>query len=64
MAARVDLDVPRWDQTEYWGRVKYFFTTTNPLNVFKSDAELEGCKRIVDGYKSVYNDIVRNGRFR
>lgn len=53
MVERVDLDVPRWDQTQYWGRVKYFFTTTNPLNIFKSDSELQKCKHIVDNYKYV-----------
>ncbi|KAF0763907.1 sideroflexin-1 [Aphis craccivora] len=51
MTERVNLDVPRWDQTQYWGRVKYFFTTTNPLNIFKSDFELEKCKEIVNNYK-------------
>ncbi|XP_050524859.1 sideroflexin-1 [Daktulosphaira vitifoliae] len=47
----INLDEPRWDQTQYWGRAKYFFTTTNPLNIFKSNAELERCKHIVDTYK-------------
>jgi len=51
MTERVNLDVPRWDQTQYWGRVKYFFTTTNPLNIFKSNSELEKCKDIVNNYK-------------
>lgn len=51
MTERVNLDVPRWDQTQYWGRVKYFFTTTNPLNIFKSNSELEKCKEIVNNYK-------------
>jgi len=51
MTERVNLDVPRWDQTQYWGRVKYFFTTTNPLNIFKSNLELEKCKEIVNNYK-------------
>jgi len=51
MSERVNLDVPRWDQTQYWGRVKYFFTTTNPLNIFKSESELEKCKQIVTNYK-------------
>lgn len=51
MTERVNLDVPRWDQTQYWGRVKYFLTTTNPLNIFKTNLELEKCKEIVNSYK-------------
>ncbi|XP_025411790.1 sideroflexin-1-like isoform X1 [Sipha flava] len=55
MDGRVNLDEPRWDQTQYWGRVKYFLTTTNPLNVFKSNSELERCKQIVTSYKNGEN---------
>ncbi|XP_050423768.1 sideroflexin-1 [Adelges cooleyi] len=51
MSDQVDLNAPRWDQSRYWGRAKYFFTTTNPLNVFKSNDELDRCKHIVDTYK-------------
>jgi len=61
MSERVNLDVPRWDQTQYWGRVKYFFTTTNPLNIFKSESELEKCKQIVTNYKLAYNFIFAFG---
>ncbi|VVC45469.1 Tricarboxylate/iron carrier [Cinara cedri] len=51
MSERVDLNVPRWDQSQYWGRVMYFLTTTNPINLFKSNSELERCNRIVNSYK-------------
>jgi len=49
---RVNIDEPRWDQSTYWGRAKYFFTTTNPLNILCSGAELDRAKTIVDGYKA------------
>ncbi|RZF34955.1 hypothetical protein LSTR_LSTR010047 [Laodelphax striatellus] len=49
---RVNLDEPRWDQNTYWGRAQYFFTTTNPLNIFTSSARLDQCKQIVDTYKA------------
>lgn len=49
---RVNLDEPRWDQTTYIGRAKYFFTTTNPLNLLASSAKLEEAKRIVQKYKA------------
>ena len=48
---RVNLDEPRWDQSTYIGRVKYFFTTTNPLNLLASSAKLDEAKRIVQKYK-------------
>lgn len=49
---RVNLDEPRWDQSTYIGRVKYFFTTTNPLNLLASSAKLDEAKRIVQKYKA------------
>ncbi|XP_054268020.1 sideroflexin-1-like [Macrosteles quadrilineatus] len=49
---RVNIDEPRWDQSTYWGRAKYFFTTTNPLNIFCSAAELDKAKAIVDKYRA------------
>lgn len=48
----VNLDEPRWDQTTYIGRAKYFFTTTNPLNLLASSSKLEEAKRIVQKYKA------------
>lgn len=50
---KVNIDEPRWDQSTYWGRAKYFFTTTNPMNILCSSKELERAKEIVDKYKWV-----------
>lgn len=49
---KVNLDEPRWDQNTYIGRAKYFFTTTNPLNIFVSPKKLEEAKTIVNTYKA------------
>uniref|UniRef100_A0A1B6EGL8 Sidoreflexin n=1 Tax=Clastoptera arizonana TaxID=38151 RepID=A0A1B6EGL8_9HEMI len=49
---KVNLDEPRWDQNTYVGRVKYFFTTTNPLNILATPKQLEEAKRIVKAYKA------------
>uniref|UniRef100_A0A1B6MGQ3 Sidoreflexin n=1 Tax=Graphocephala atropunctata TaxID=36148 RepID=A0A1B6MGQ3_9HEMI len=49
---RVNLDEPRWDQSTYIGRAKYFFTTVNPLNVFASSKTLDDSKSIVLKYKA------------
>lgn len=43
----VDLSKPRYDQETYTGRAKTFFQTTNPLNLFVSDKQLERAKCIV-----------------
>lgn len=31
---RLDLDKGRYDMSTFWGRAKYYFATTNPLNTF------------------------------
>ncbi|KAF0700432.1 Aste57867_9057 [Aphanomyces stellatus] len=49
--SRLNLDQPRWDQSTFEGRAKFFFTTTNPLNVLASDAELDAAKTLVEQYK-------------
>ncbi|KDO25546.1 hypothetical protein SPRG_08736 [Saprolegnia parasitica CBS 223.65] len=52
MAARLNLDEPRWDQSTFEGRAKHFLTTTNPLNVLASDADLDAAKALVEQYKA------------
>jgi len=49
---KVDLNTPRWDQATYWGRAKYFITTTNPLNIFLTSNELEKAKSVVEKYNA------------
>lgn len=48
---RINLDIPRWDQNTYVGRLKYFFNVTNPLHILKNDEELNKAKELVDKYK-------------
>ncbi|XP_035213059.1 sideroflexin-3-like [Stegodyphus dumicola] len=45
--SEININEPRWDQNTYWGRAKHFFTTTNPLNLLCSNAELDRAKEIV-----------------
>lgn len=49
---RLNLDEPRYDQSTFEGRAKYFFSTTNPLNVLASNEELEKAKFIVESVKA------------
>lgn len=48
-----DIDKPRYDQNTYWGRAKHFLETTNPLNLFASEEELDRAKTIVQKLRSV-----------
>jgi hypothetical protein len=48
---QVDINKPRWDQSTYMGRLKYFLLTTNPLNVLKTNKELEEAREIIDKYR-------------
>jgi len=51
---RIDIDSPRYDQSTFDGRLKYFFTTVNPMNVLASEDELKRAKEVVTA--------VRNGK--
>jgi len=53
---RIDIENPRYDQNTFEGRAKYFFITTNPLNILKSDEELERAKAIVTSYRNKTED--------
>uniref|UniRef100_A0A0R3SW75 Sidoreflexin n=1 Tax=Hymenolepis diminuta TaxID=6216 RepID=A0A0R3SW75_HYMDI len=48
----INIDKPRYDQSNYIGRAKHFFITTNPLNCFKTGKELDEAKTIVQKYKA------------
>jgi len=48
---QVNIDQPKWDQSNFWGRAKHFFTTANPLNVFATPSQLDCAKDIVTRYR-------------
>ena len=48
---RVNIDEPRYDQSTFAGRAKYFFITTNPLNIFATKHDLEKAKDLVLRYR-------------
>ena len=47
----IDIDRPRWDQSSYLGRVKHFFSVTDPLTVFASNAKLDRSKATVEAVR-------------
>jgi len=51
MSDRLDLSKPRWDQSTFVGRLKYFFAVTDPRLSLLGDAELEGAKNLLELYK-------------
>nr|ACO15018.1 Sideroflexin-1 [Caligus clemensi] len=52
MAERINIDVPRWDQSTYVGRAKHFLLTTNPMNLFCTPQQLEWSKDVVTKYRN------------
>lgn len=40
-----------YDQSTYEGRARYFLATTNPLNCFATDKQLDFAKSTVDAYR-------------
>ena len=48
---RINLDMPRYDQSTYVGRAKHFFTVTNPLNILCSSKELARAEGLVVKYR-------------
>jgi len=48
----VDLSQPKWDQSNYLGRARHFFSATNPMNLFVTPAILDDAKNLVQRHKS------------
>ena len=61
----IDIDRPRWDQSQFTGRLQYFARITNPLLIFRRSSEFEAAASLVgrarwdNGSSIVY---VVNGR--
>ena len=48
---KVDLSKPRYDQSTYQGRLRHFMETTNPLNAFASNKQLDEAATLVNLHK-------------
>ncbi|VDK83941.1 unnamed protein product [Litomosoides sigmodontis] len=49
---RYDIDTPRWDQSRFLGRLRYFITITNPLKAFASLDTLQHSKQLLELYRA------------
>nr|CRZ25773.1 BMA-SFXN-2 [Brugia malayi] len=48
---RYNIDNPRWDQSRFLGRLRYFITITDPLKAFASQDTLQYSKRLLELYR-------------
>ena len=51
--SKIDLSRPRYDQNTFGGRLRHFFQTVNPLNIFVSSRKLEEAAELVKQHKYV-----------
>ncbi|VDK60416.1 unnamed protein product [Gongylonema pulchrum] len=48
---RYNVDEPRWDQSKFLGRLRYFIAITDPLKAFASRQTLQDSKRLLELYR-------------
>lgn len=52
LPAPLDLSQPRFNQAEYFGRVRHFMDVTDMRTLFTSDSKLEKARALVKAYSS------------
>lgn len=50
LPGQVNLDVPRWDQSTFWGRFKHFLAITDWRKALYTNAQLDEAKEVVEAY--------------
>ena len=62
LPGRINLDVPRWDQSTFSGRFKHFFAITDWRKALYTNKQLDDYKDIVNLYRcvalSMFNSLV------
>lgn len=48
---RLQLNIPRYDQSTFIGRAKHFMNVTDPRNLFVTAAQLDAAKKLVENYR-------------
>lgn len=56
-----DISRPQYDLNTYTGRLKYFYSTTSPLTLLASPAELDHAQKAVTKYESLIKAGGKNG---
>jgi len=51
LPGQVDLSVPRWDQSDFWGRFKHFLAITDWRKALHTNAQLDEAKEVVEAYE-------------
>ena len=51
LPGKLDLNAPRYNQEEYWGRVRHFIDVTDVRTLLTTDAQLEAARDLVSKYK-------------
>ncbi|WWC59662.1 uncharacterized protein I303_102224 [Kwoniella dejecticola CBS 10117] len=60
-AGLYDISKPRFDLASYGGRLAYFYSTTSPLTLLASSAQLEQAQRDVTHFESKIKEAGRQG---
>ncbi|XP_064000553.1 sideroflexin-2 isoform X1 [Pogoniulus pusillus] len=47
-----NIDIPRWDQSTFMGRLKHFFNVTDPRTVLVPEKELDQAKAVVESCRA------------
>ncbi|XP_033005705.1 sideroflexin-3 isoform X2 [Lacerta agilis] len=52
LSLHINTKEPRWDQSNFTGRAKHFFTVTDPRNLLLSSKTLEEARRVIEDYRA------------
>ncbi|XP_065071409.1 sideroflexin-2-like isoform X2 [Rhopilema esculentum] len=50
-AERIDVDLPKWDQSTFLGRLKHFFSITDPRTALCSETDLDNASKLLSQYR-------------
>ena len=50
-AERINVDLPKWDQSTFQGRLKHFFSITDPRTALCSETDLDNASKLLSQYR-------------
>ena len=51
LPGQINLNIPRWDQSTFWGRFRHFLAITDWRKAIHTNAELDEAKEVVEAYE-------------